>query len=93
MSQAASPKEALDIIDKEYVVGYHKAAKMAEIAVWAEMWGVTDLDSDTMHSVFIRSVDSIQDAVDEALQHKGPDAKVLFMLDGSITVPLIEDRR
>jgi nickel-dependent lactate racemase len=90
MSAAASPLEAIEVIKKDYKVGYHKAAKMAEIAVWAEMWGVTDLDSDTLQSAFIRSVDSIQAAVDEAIEVKGPDAKVLFMLDGSITVPLLE---
>jgi nickel-dependent lactate racemase len=90
MSAASSPQEALEVIDKEYRVGYHKAAKIAEIAMWAEMWAVTDLDSQILQSVFIRSVDTIQDAIDEALESKGPDAKILFMLDGSITVPMIE---
>ncbi|UCH90312.1 MAG: nickel-dependent lactate racemase [Thermoplasmata archaeon] len=90
MSAASSPLEALEVIKQQYKVGYHKAAKMAEIAVWAEMWGVTDLDSDILHSVFIRSVDSLQDALDEAIEIKGPEAKILFMLDGSITVPLIQ---
>jgi len=90
MSAAASPLEAIEVIKQDYKVGYHKAAKMAEIAVWAEMWGVTDLDSDTLQSAFIRPVESIQAAVDEAIEVKGPEAKVLFMLDGSITVPLLE---
>ena len=90
MSAAASPLEAIEVIKQEYKVGYHKAAKMAEIAVWAEMWGVTDLDPDTLQSAFIRPVESIQAGVDEALEIKGPDAKILFMLDGSITVPLVD---
>ena len=39
-----SPQTALDTIEKGYVLGYHKAAKMAEIGLWAQMWGVTDID-------------------------------------------------
>jgi nickel-dependent lactate racemase len=91
MAAAASPLEALEVIKQQYKLGYHKAAKMAEIAVWAEMWGVTDLDSKILQNVFIRSVDSLQEAIDEALEIKGNDAKILFMLDGSITVPLLQD--
>jgi len=27
-------------------------------------------------------------AIDEAIEKKGPDAKILFMINGSITVPM-----
>ncbi len=32
---------------------------------------------------------SIQEVIDEALKEKGSGAKVLFLMDGSITVPHI----
>lgn len=89
MAAAASPQEAIEVIKKEYKIGYHKAAKLAEIAVWAEMWGITDLDPKILQDAFIRSVKSVQDAVDEAIEAKGPEAKVLFLLDGSIIVPMV----
>ena len=38
-----TPKAALDKIEQGYVLGYHKAAKMAEIGLWAQMWAVTDV--------------------------------------------------
>jgi nickel-dependent lactate racemase len=90
LAGAGSPKEALDRIDQGYVLGYHKAAKMAEIALWAEMWAVTDLPDSDVESVFMRPFSDIQKALDAALEVKGQDAKVLFLMDGSITVPMIQ---
>ncbi len=86
---ADSPADALSRIDEKYVLGYHKAAKMAEIGLWAETWGVTDLDPARLEKMFIRPFDSLQNALDAALQAKGPDAKVLFLMDGGLTVPLV----
>ncbi len=90
MASSKDPKEALDSISGDYVLGYHKAAKLAEIALWAEMWAVTDLNDDDLRSVFMRPFNDLQKALDSALEIKGPDAKVLFMMDGSITVPMID---
>jgi nickel-dependent lactate racemase len=89
LSSCGTAREVLDEIDRGYVLGYHKAAKMAEIGVWAEMWAVTDLDDDTVRNVLMKPFDSVQAAVDSALEAKGADAKVLFLMDGSITVPMI----
>ena len=87
LSSADSPRDALERIEKRYVVGYHKAAKMAEVGLWAEMWAVTDLDPELLKQVFIRPFASLQAAVDAALAEKGKGAKVLVLLDGSLTVP------
>jgi hypothetical protein len=37
----------------------------------------------------MRPFHDLQKALDEALAVKGKDAKVLFLMDGSITVPLV----
>jgi lactate racemase len=88
LTSADSPADALAMIDDKYVLGYHKAAKMAEIGLWAETWGVTDLDPTVLEGMFIRPFDSLQAALDAALEAKGADAKVLFLMDGGLTVPL-----
>lgn len=90
LSSSNSSFEVLEMIKKEYKLGYHKAAKMAEIDRWASMWGVTDLEDEIMENVFIRPFGSVQEAIDEAIKEKGRDAKILFLMDGSITVPLIK---
>ena len=89
MSSCSSLKEVMEKIAGEYKLGYHKAAKMVEIGLWAELWGVTDLDFDVLKRIFIRPFSSVQTAVDTALAQKGPDAQVLFLMDGSITVPQV----
>ncbi len=90
LSSCDSPQKALEIIQQGYKLGYHKAAKMAEIGTWAQMWGVTDLDDKDMNAIFIKPYHDLQHALDQALQEKGTHAKVLFLMDGSITVPMIQ---
>lgn len=89
MASCKTPKETLDKIDKGYKLGYHKAAKLAEIGLWAEMWGVSDLPDEDMEKVFIKPFHSIQEAIDKAIQKKGEAATVLFLMDGGITVPYV----
>lgn len=90
LSSCATPDEVFKKIKEGYVLGYHKAAKMAEINTWAEMYGVTELPDKLLESVLIKPFHSLQQAVDEAMAKKGKDAKVLFMVDGSVTVPIPE---
>jgi len=91
MGSCGSPKEVFEKIEKEYIIGYHKAAKMAEIGQWAQMWGVTDLPHNVLQKVFIKPFNSLQVAIDNALEFKAKNAKVLFMMDGSVTVPMLSD--
>ena len=83
-----TPKAALDKIEQGYILGYHKAAKMAEIGLWAQMWGVTDMAPDVISKLFITPFSDLQTAVDKALEEKGKNASVLFLMDGGLTVPL-----
>ncbi len=85
-----SSEKVLEMIKKEYKLGYHKAGKMAEIDGWANMWGVTDLKDEILKNVFIQPFNSIQEAIDEAIKEKGRTAKILFLMDGSITVPQVQ---
>ncbi len=88
LSLSQDPREVLVNLAREYKLGYHKAAKMAEIAVWANVWAVTDLDPQLLQKANIRPFATVQEAVDAALA-SNKDAKVLFNMDGSITVPRV----
>jgi nickel-dependent lactate racemase len=90
LSSCNSPTEVFHRIAEGYVLGYHKAAKLAEINMWAELYGVTGLPDKLLESILIKPFHSLPDALDEAFKKKGKNAKVLFMLDGSLTVPTIE---
>ncbi len=89
LSSSDSPQAALETIEKGYKLGYHKAAKMAEIGTWAEMWAVSDLDDKDMNAIFMKPFHNLQEALNKALEKKGRNSKVIFLMDGSITVPMV----
>jgi len=63
---------------------------MAEIGLWAQMWGVTDVEPDVISKLFIKPFSDLQTAINQALEEKGRNAKVLFLMDGGLTVPLVQ---
>ncbi len=89
LSSASTPDGVMAKIDEGYKLGYHKAAKIAEIAMRADMWAVSELPDDTLKSIFIRPFPTVQGAIDEALEVKGKDTKILFLMAASMTVPRV----
>lgn len=87
MASADTPKKVLEKISAGFKLGYHKAAKMAEISLWAQTWTVSDLSDEEMRAVHLKPYHDIQKAVDDALAQKGADAKIIILPFGSMTVP------
>lgn len=90
LSSADTPDEVLRKIEEGFKLGYHKAAKMAEVFKWAHVEGYTQIPDDQLRSIFIEPVHDLQKALDDAIAKHGPGSKVVFMPDGSITVPLVK---
>ena len=67
LSASPTPEAALEAIHAGFVLGYHKAAHLARIAEWGEMWAVTDIPGDRLQAAFIRPFPSVQTALDSAL--------------------------
>ncbi len=86
LSSCRTPQDTLDKIDREFKLGYHKAAKIAEIARWAQIWAVTSLDRDLLNSIFMTPFNSLQEAIDTAIRQKGEE-RILFLMNASLTVP------
>ena len=89
LSSYDTPEDVIQNMKTDYILGYHKVVKMAEINLWAKVWAVTDLDPDVLKKIFIEPYGSIQEAVDNAIKLKGKDTKVIFLLDGSVTIPVL----
>lgn len=92
LGKADSPQRILDILGSEYKLGYHKAAKMAQIGIRAQMWAVTDLDDEIIKKSQLKPYSDIQFAVDDAVEvikKKGKKPRTVVMPSGSLTVPLI----
>jgi nickel-dependent lactate racemase len=82
------PQEVLTRIAKEFKLGRHKSAKLAETMMWAEIWTVMPIDDKIVRSVFMTPFHDLNIALQKALEKKGPDAKILILPDSSLTVPL-----
>ncbi len=89
LSSCDTAQAVMESIAAGYKLGYHKAAKMAEVFQWATVEALTDLDDALLESIFIHPVHDLQLALDAALDRHGPDSRVLFLLDGSVTVPRV----
>jgi lactate racemase len=90
LASCSKPEEVYKKIEDGYVLGYHKAAKLAEISQTSEIYGVTSLSDEIIRSALITPFPSLQEALDQALRLKGKNARVLFFLDGAMTVPSLE---
>ncbi|MBR8461866.1 nickel-dependent lactate racemase [Campylobacter sp. faydin G-105] len=89
MASADTPQKVLEKIKDEFHLGYHKAAKMAEISLWAKTWAVTDLSDDEMKAVHLKPYHDLQIALDDALADRGADASIIILPFGSMTVPKV----
>jgi nickel-dependent lactate racemase len=90
LASAKTPNEALEKISREFKLGYHKAAKMAEIGLRMKMFAVTKLDPEIAEKAHMVPMSCLQEAVDKALDELGSGAKVTFIMDAVITVPKVE---
>jgi len=94
LCKADSPRGVLEILGGEYKLGYHKAAKMAQIGIRAQMWAVTDLDDEIVKKAMLKPYPDIQSAVDDAVEiikARGIQPRIVMMPSGSLTVPLHQE--
>jgi nickel-dependent lactate racemase len=80
-------------IDEGYKLGYHKAAKMAQIGVYAEMWAISDLHHDTIKMAKLQPCMDIQETFNRAVEkvkEQGKKPYAVILPQGSLTVPLLE---
>lgn len=91
LAQASSPADAIEQIRVLYKLGYHKAAKMAEVSGRATIKAITELPPERLASMFIESAPSPQKALDDALaelKKRGvAEPAILVLPDGCVTIP------
>lgn len=90
LSASKDKRKVLSSLEKEYKLGYHKAAKVAEIMCSASLWAVTALEPKKLQGMGMVPFGTLQEAVDALLKEK-PKAQVLVLLDGSVTVPKVRE--
>jgi len=83
------PARVLEHVCTSHEFGCHKAGRLARAALHAKLFAVTDLDPYILQGVFMEPFSFLQQAIDNALRIAGPEAKVLFLMNGSLTVPKV----
>lgn len=89
LCSCADPQELLRRLNTEYRLGHHKAAKMAEISLWAKIFVVSDLEHSILTEANLHPYSSVQEALDAVWAEK-PQARVLVLTEGSITIPKVQ---
>ncbi len=84
-----SPEEVFCKIDQGYVLGYHKAAKIADFLRDNQLWMVTEIPGRILVPIHIRKFDSVSTALKEAISIKGNLAEITICSDAAVTVPVI----
>ncbi|MHA1238080.1 MAG: nickel-dependent lactate racemase [Candidatus Odinarchaeia archaeon] len=90
LASSKEPNEVYNKIKSNFSLGYHKAAKMVETMMMADVFAVTLIPDNAIKKIFIKPFKSVQEAVDKALKIKGEDAKIIVLKDGGMIAPIIE---
>jgi nickel-dependent lactate racemase len=90
LSSEKRPEDVLGKVRKEYKLGYHKSARIAEFVLHSQCWAVTGLDPAIPRSMFMRPFTDLQSAIDEAITQK-PDGKILIIRSAGTVVPEIQE--
>lgn len=90
MLKADTPKSMIDEIQKNFVLGGHKAAAIGMVLKKAKIYLVSSLPDEVVVDIFMKPFKSADEALKSAFEETGYDAKVIFMPYGGATLPVYE---
>jgi nickel-dependent lactate racemase len=85
-----SPFELMEELKNNFILGRHKASRIANINLNTEIYLVSNLADEIKKNLFIKSFDSLEEAFSEAVKVQGENVKVLVMPYGSSTLPVFK---
>lgn len=91
MLEAAAPEEMVEEIQRNFVLGGHKAAAIGLVMEKAKVMLVSDMEDDFVRRLFMEPCTDIQSALNDALAEQGTHAVVHLMPIGGSTLPIIEN--
>jgi nickel-dependent lactate racemase len=91
MMEAHSPQEVLDRIQREFVLGGHKAAAIASILKRAAVYLVSALPAESVRRGGLVPFHDLDEAMEMALGEVGPEASVIVLPRGGSLLPVVND--
>jgi nickel-dependent lactate racemase len=87
--EAGSPGDILERIQREFVLGGHKAAAIASVLQRASVYLVSSMPQGLVRSCGLLPFDDANRAVETALEQVGPSACVVVMPEGGSVLPVL----
>ncbi len=82
-----SPEELVEELKLNFVLGRHKASRIANIHLRSQIYFLSDLPQAIKERLFLKNFNLLSEAIDKALQEKGPAARILIIPYGIPTLP------
>jgi nickel-dependent lactate racemase len=89
MLEADSPDALLERIQREFVLGGHKAVAVAAVLKRASVFHVSALPDDLVRTCGMVPFDNVDAALDAAFERLGQDSSVLVMPQGGSILPVL----
>ena len=93
MHEARTPRDVVDHLQRDFRLGGHKAAAIAQIELRCDVYLVSDMEPDQVRDCFMTPFAHVQDAVDAAMESQrrrlGREPRVLIMPHGGSTLSLM----
>lgn len=89
LSSSTDLEKILKTAKENYKLGYHKAARIAELSKKSEIWAVSEVENEKLKKIFIKPFDSLQVACAKTIEKKGREAQILILMDGGNNVPKV----
>jgi len=86
-----SPQELIEELKNNFILGRHKASRIANINLNTEIYLVSNLTDEIKKNLFIKSFNSLEEAFSQAIKTQGEKGKVLVIPYGGSTLPVFKD--
>lgn len=86
--RAGSKEKAMELVRRDFRLGYQKTYKLAELQLEKEIWGYAGVDPSVLSSCFIKPILDLN----KTLNEEGSEGKkIAFFPQGNLTVPYVDD--
>jgi nickel-dependent lactate racemase len=89
LREAPTAHSLVERIGREFKLGGHKAAAIAQILKRADISLVSEMEPDFVRSIFMEPFDQLEPAFAKAMSKHGPEARIIVMPFGGATLPVM----
>ncbi|MGI6142395.1 MAG: nickel-dependent lactate racemase [bacterium] len=90
MLKAENVNEPVEWILQEFILGAHKAAVICQVLQRAKGYLVSAIDPQLAKDIFFHPFATVSEALGQALEEMGPEAKIIVMPYANSTLPFVK---